>query len=108
MGGSGIGSIVGVVRGAGFQPAATLEKSFSPSRARSVSRWALLGIGGLAMTEPLRPELHAPTPADWAMLIVALALPTLVTWLYFVALADAPSAVQQAAYGAGKLVQFAL
>ena len=42
------------------------------------------------------------------MLAVALTLPTLVTWLYFVALADAPSAVQQGAYGVGKIVQFGL
>ncbi len=42
------------------------------------------------------------------MLGVALTLPTLVTWLYFVALAEAPSAVQQGAYAIGKVVQFGL
>jgi CAAX protease family protein len=52
-----------------------------------------------------QPEM---TAADWAMLAVALTLPTLVTWVYFVALADVPSAVQQGAYGLGKIVQFAL
>jgi uncharacterized protein len=39
---------------------------------------------------------------------VGLLLPTLVTWLYFVALADRSAALQQGAYLAGKIVQFSL
>lgn len=46
--------------------------------------------------------------AERAILIVALLLPTAVTWLYFVALDGAPAAVQQTAYSIGKSVQFAL
>lgn len=42
----------------------------------------------------------------WA-LVVALLFPTLVTWIYFVALADWPSAWQQAAAIFGKVDQFA-
>ena len=49
-----------------------------------------------------------PATADRAILAVALVLPTLVTWLYFVALADQPSLWQQGAYAIGKGVQFAL
>lgn len=37
----------------------------------------------------------------------AIVFPTLVTWLYFVSLADAPSSVQQLAYSIGKALQFA-
>jgi membrane protease YdiL (CAAX protease family) len=54
------------------------------------------------------PDQKPFSPADRAMLVVALTLPTLVTWLYFVALADAPTAVQQGAYAIGKVVQFGL
>ena len=49
--------------------------------------------------------------ADWAeqgILLIALLLPTLVTWLYFVALTSAPPTIQQTAYGFGKTIQFAL
>ena len=49
-----------------------------------------------------------PTRADRVMLAIALVLPMVVTWLYFVALANQPTAVQQWAYGVGKVVQFAL
>lgn len=52
-----------------------------------------------------RPPLNS---GDLAMLAIALALPTLVTWLYFVALDEAPTAIQQTAYSVGKAVQFAL
>jgi membrane protease YdiL (CAAX protease family) len=48
------------------------------------------------------------TQADRVILAIALTLPTLVTWLYFVALAQQPTAVQQGAFGVGKVVQFAL
>jgi membrane protease YdiL (CAAX protease family) len=42
----------------------------------------------------------------WCVLVAA-AVPTLVTWLYFVALAGQSPAVQQTAYGVGKALQFA-
>lgn len=53
---------------------------------------------------------HQPTPraAERSVLGIALLLPSLVTWLYFVALASAPASVQQTAYGIGKTIQFAL
>lgn len=41
-----------------------------------------------------------------AAVTFAIALPTLVTWIYFVALADQPARWQQTAYSLGKLVQF--
>jgi membrane protease YdiL (CAAX protease family) len=43
-----------------------------------------------------------------AVLGFALVFPSLVTWIYFVALASASPAVQSFAAGAGKLIQFAL
>ncbi len=46
--------------------------------------------------------------ADWAIVIVASFLPTLVTWLYFIALAKADPLLQKAAYAVGKSMQFAL
>ncbi len=42
------------------------------------------------------------------VLIVALTLPTLITWIYFDLLAAAPASIQQSAYGAGKTLQFVL
>lgn len=42
------------------------------------------------------------------VLAVAILLPTIVTWIYFVALKDSPASVQQTAYGIGKTIQFAL
>ena len=42
----------------------------------------------------------------WGVLLGA-TFPTLVTWLYFVALAGHPPAVQQTAYAVGKTLQFA-
>jgi len=47
-------------------------------------------------------------PADACGVLLAMALPTLVTWLYFVALNGYPAAIQQTAYGVGKTLQFAL
>lgn len=41
-------------------------------------------------------------------LAAALFYPSLLTWVYFVALADRPPALQQGAYGLGKAIQFAL
>jgi membrane protease YdiL (CAAX protease family) len=49
-------------------------------------------------------------PVDEVLaLLFALVFPTLVAWAYFVALAQGgrPSLAQQAAYGAGKVIQFA-
>jgi uncharacterized protein len=53
----------------------------------------------------------APSPfrtTDWIVLAIALALPTAVTWLYFVALDGADKTLQQGAYTIGKAIQFAL
>jgi membrane protease YdiL (CAAX protease family) len=44
---------------------------------------------------------------DWAAVIFALVLPTLVTLAYFVLAASAPANVQQAVYGLAKALQFA-
>ncbi len=44
----------------------------------------------------------------WSVLVVALTLPSLVTWVYFVWLRAAPATWQQGAYAVGKSVQFAL
>ena len=44
----------------------------------------------------------------WLVLAFAIALPSVVTWVYFVALAEAPAGLQIAASAIGKGVQFAL
>jgi len=46
--------------------------------------------------------------ADAGIVLLALVLPTAVTWLYFIALADSAPAIQQLAYGIGKTFQFGL
>lgn len=46
--------------------------------------------------------------SDVLVMIVAIVLPSLVTWVYFVWLAGAPTAVQQGAYSGGKALQFVL
>lgn len=63
---------------------------------------------------PVKSELSVPTPeeprldrADVLALLAAMAFPSLLTWLYFVALADQPTVVQQVVYTAGKTIQFA-
>src|SRR5262245_14445514 len=48
------------------------------------------------------------TAADRAIVLVALVLPSAITWVYFIALAQAPAAIQQTVYAAAKSVQFAL
>lgn len=53
-------------------------------------------------------ENTATSGAERTVLLIALVLPTFVTWLYFVALTAAPAVIQQTAYGAGKTIQFAL
>ena len=50
----------------------------------------------------------AGTSTERVILVLGLALPTLVTWLYFVALDGQSAALQQGAYGVGKSIQFAL
>ena len=42
----------------------------------------------------------------WTAIIFALVYPTALTWVYFIALAGEPAAVQQTAYTVGKLIQF--
>ena len=49
-----------------------------------------------------------PRRSDWAVIGFALLLPSLITWIYFVLLAQQPAGLQQGAYSAGKTLQFAL
>ena len=53
------------------------------------------------------PSGQASRRADAAALWAVALFPSLATWLYFVVLAQHPSAAVQAAYGAEKIVQFA-
>lgn len=53
---------------------------------------------------PIRPI----TRADWAYTGVGLVYPTLLTAVYFLALADAPPLIQQSVYAVGKFIQFGL
>ncbi len=48
------------------------------------------------------------TTADRTVIGIALVLPTLVTWVYFILLDGAPAILQQGAYSIGKVVQFGL
>src|SRR5436190_7589858 len=48
------------------------------------------------------------TRADWAVIVVSLVLPTVITWVYFILLNGADKQFQQGAYAVGKTVQFAL
>jgi len=45
--------------------------------------------------------------AEWSALVFALVFPTVLTWVYFIALADSESWMQKGAYGIGKVIQFA-
>jgi membrane protease YdiL (CAAX protease family) len=45
--------------------------------------------------------------SDWGAVVFALVFPTLLTVVYFILLAGHPAAVQQGAFGIGKLLQFA-
>lgn len=45
---------------------------------------------------------------DIAALLFAVTFPTLMTWVYFIALANAPAAAQLVAGGIGKIIQFGL
>ena len=57
-------------------------------------------------TSSLRLPDHAN--ARRLALAVAVTLPTILTWLYFIELADEPTTTQRAVYAIGKVVQFAL
>ncbi len=46
--------------------------------------------------------------AGWAVLFVAMGFPSLLTWAYFVALAESPAPIRLAVYVLGKTFQFAL
>lgn len=53
--------------------------------------------------------MSSPTKTrDAIILIVALILPTAITWMYFVGNKDSSAQVQQIVYGVGKLAQFLL
>lgn len=57
------------------------------------------------------PSLENTSPPSRALrtaLVAALVYPPLFTWLYFIALAHAPGALQQTVYGLGKSLQFVL
>jgi membrane protease YdiL (CAAX protease family) len=45
-------------------------------------------------------------PVRWSVLVFAMVFPTIVTWAYFVLLADWPTWMQQSAYAVGKGIQF--
>jgi uncharacterized protein len=46
--------------------------------------------------------------SDWAAVLFALVFPSLLTWVYFVALRQSAAGLQQTAYGIGKTIQFLL
>ena len=52
------------------------------------------------------PKSSSPSRRDALVVLVALVFPTLITWVYFVLLADHSPGVQQAAYGVSKVLQF--
>lgn len=59
------------------------------------------------MNEQKTNELTASgTRSDWGALLFALTFPTLMTWVYFIGLAKSPGALQLAASGIGKVIQF--
>ena len=45
--------------------------------------------------------------SEWSALLLALFFPTVLTWAYFIALADSEPWLQKGTYGIGKVVQFA-
>ncbi len=54
------------------------------------------------------PSMEAARTRGLAAVVVALVLPSLVTWVYFVWLKSSAAAIQQTAYSAGKAIQFLL
>ena len=47
-----------------------------------------------------------PGRGDWPAVAFAMAFPAFLTWIYFVVLAGSSAGLQQATYGAGKVIQF--
>ena len=47
-------------------------------------------------------------PARWPIMMLAIVLPSIVTYVYFVLLSNVPPAIQQTAYSIGKAIQFLL
>lgn len=48
-----------------------------------------------------------PAGTEWGAIFFALIFPTVLTWVYFIALADSAPWLQKGAYGIGKVIQFA-
>ena len=44
---------------------------------------------------------------EWPAIVFALIFPTVLTWVYFIALAESDPSLQKGAYGIGKVIQFA-
>lgn len=55
---------------------------------------------------PPVPNPLAPSKAEGWILLAVMGYPELMTWGYFLALSDCPTAVQQLAYTVGKTIQF--
>src|SRR6187401_3436266 len=45
--------------------------------------------------------------SEWGAILFALFFPTVLTWVYFIALADSEPWMQKGVYGIGKVIQFA-
>lgn len=54
------------------------------------------------------PSPSALAPRDWVAIVVAMALPSAITWVYFFRAETAPAGIQLAVFGAVKVLQFAL
>lgn len=48
------------------------------------------------------------TTGEWGAIFFTLCFPTVLTWVYFIALADSAPWLQKGAYGIGKVIQFGL
>jgi membrane protease YdiL (CAAX protease family) len=59
------------------------------------------------MTKMNETQLARRAAADWSAVMFAMIFPSFVTWVYFVWLKQDAASVQQAAYGIGKVLQFA-
>ena len=56
---------------------------------------------------PTKSEFLSPVPvSEWGAIVFALVFPTVLTWAYFIALADSDPWLQKGAYGIGKVIQF--
>jgi len=58
-------------------------------------------------SSPIPLEGENSVSAEWSALLFALFFPTVLTWVYFIALADSLPWLQKGTYGIGKLIQFA-